>query len=474
VIKHLFILLAFLAISHGAALAQPSISGGPLPATQCVSTAVASGTPDAMVIPSLPCADTTTLLILTAIGANARPSPTLQVTGTMNKYPIVNIDLTPAGAGAIPAAGYRLLLTFDGSHWIILNTLTSTLFPFNQNGSAFLSTSNFTGSAIAANKMVLGSSALPNGTQDPILAVEKFSNSTATSGVNQAMYVSAIKSTNLPNSRLTSAFFETQDISGWNSAPPNVSFIEGLRSHALLVPPETLGSAYGGVFSAMESGGATHTYLVGAEAEVISKDADAPLIFNPFRFSASFVATSTGDKKPDAAFLVNPFLGNGPGTGGFQRGFYVPAGAGAAATPVIDSAFAAACACTFGLNLVNMPATTFASIMLPNTAPIRIKNGSFSADVGVLNLSSSNVLAIGNDSHVAAVTLGMSSAPTNILGGLRLATSAATNLPGCNAGLEGSLYGVTDALSAVFNTVVVGGGGNHVMAYCNGAAWTVH
>jgi hypothetical protein len=44
----------------------------------------------------------------------------------------------------------------------------------------------------------------------------------------------------------------------------------------------------------------------------------------------------------------------------------------------------------------------------------------------------------------------------------------------CNSGNEGLLASVSDANSATFNATLVGGGSNHVMAYCNGTAFTVH
>ena len=345
--------------------------------------------------------------------------------------------------------------------------------PLNQNGAAFAPTISFTGDATNANKLVLGSSTLPNATQNPILAIEKFSNSTATAGVNQTVYIGSIKSGNTSLSRLTGLFSETQDISGWSGGGSN-NFIEGIRSHASLVPPGTLGSAYGLVTVAEESGAATHTFMIGTESEVITRDADAPAIFSPLRYSASFVSSSSGSKKVDAAFIVNPFLGTGTGAGTYRRGFYVPTATGLASTVVTDSAFEASCNCAIGLQLSGMPTSSFASLDLPNTAPVRIKNGASSADVNVLSLSNVDILSIAGDANVAAVAIGQPGTSTAILGALKLAKVTAAGLPGCNVGLEGILYAVSDANSATFNAPVVGGGGNHVMAYCNGSGWTVH
>lgn len=46
-------------------------------------------------------------------------------------------------------------------------------------------------------------------------------------------------------------------------------------------------------------------------------------------------------------------------------------------------------------------------------------------------------------------------------------------LPTCNAASEGSIYGVTDALTPVALATVVAGGAVHIGVYCNGTAWIV-
>jgi hypothetical protein len=47
------------------------------------------------------------------------------------------------------------------------------------------------------------------------------------------------------------------------------------------------------------------------------------------------------------------------------------------------------------------------------------------------------------------------------------------SLPTCNAGTEGTLYGVTDALTPVALATAVGGGAIHTLVYCNGTNWIV-
>lgn len=46
-------------------------------------------------------------------------------------------------------------------------------------------------------------------------------------------------------------------------------------------------------------------------------------------------------------------------------------------------------------------------------------------------------------------------------------------LPSCAAATEGAIHPVNDSVSANWGAAVIGGGGNHVLAYCNGTEWVV-
>lgn len=107
------------------------------PNTQCIASASAQGTPDAITIAALPCALTTNLLILTASGANTSTSPTLQPLG-LSAQVIVRPNLTPLSAGDIGGVGYKALLTPTGSVWVLLN-------PANLPSSATIDSPTFTG-----------------------------------------------------------------------------------------------------------------------------------------------------------------------------------------------------------------------------------------------------------------------------------------------------------------------------------------
>jgi len=126
--------------------------------TQCIASAVAGGTPDAITIPALPCGTTTNLLILTSAAANATTTPTLQPLGGQAQV-IIHADGTPLAPGDI-AFPYRALLNATGSSWILLN-------PNNYNSSG-----NFTNINIAGTLTVQGLSGLLNGNgTSPVTAI---------------------------------------------------------------------------------------------------------------------------------------------------------------------------------------------------------------------------------------------------------------------------------------------------------------
>jgi len=59
-------------------------------------------------------------------------------------------------------------------------------------------------------------------------------------------------------------------------------------------------------------------------------------------------------------------------------------------------------------------------------------------------------------------------------GFVRVVPTTVAGFGTCNAGAEGTLRPVTDATSATFGALVVGGGTNHVIAYCDGTNLVVH
>lgn len=58
-------------------------------------------------------------------------------------------------------------------------------------------------------------------------------------------------------------------------------------------------------------------------------------------------------------------------------------------------------------------------------------------------------------------------------GGARMLPVAFAALPAASSAYEGTLQAVNNSNTAVWGAVIAGGGANHVLAFCNGSAWTV-
>lgn len=108
--------LGSLLVGAASALAQG------IPISQCVSTAIAGGTADALTIPQLPCTATATLLVLTTPLTNTTATPTIQQIGV--SAPQVILNGTTGGALSIGelVAGAQTLLTYNGRNWFALSS----------------------------------------------------------------------------------------------------------------------------------------------------------------------------------------------------------------------------------------------------------------------------------------------------------------------------------------------------------------
>ena len=103
--------LLLFALWAGQAVAQP--------ATQCVSSVMAGGSPDSIIVPNLPCIPTTALLILTTNGTNTTTAPTLQVGGGLPQV-IKRWTNDPVAPGDIPGPGAKIQLTNNGMNWFLM------------------------------------------------------------------------------------------------------------------------------------------------------------------------------------------------------------------------------------------------------------------------------------------------------------------------------------------------------------------
>jgi hypothetical protein len=93
-------------------------SSAQLPPSQCVTTALAGGTGDAITLPQLPCWPTTTALILRFTAPNLTSSPTISVGGGP-AISIANFDGTGIPVGLFQA-GQTRIMTYNGSAWLTM------------------------------------------------------------------------------------------------------------------------------------------------------------------------------------------------------------------------------------------------------------------------------------------------------------------------------------------------------------------
>jgi hypothetical protein len=56
---------------------------------------------------------------------------------------------------------------------------------------------------------------------------------------------------------------------------------------------------------------------------------------------------------------------------------------------------------------------------------------------------------------------------------IQIGTNVFSALPACTSGTEGTQAPVTDSTAATWGATITGGGTNHILAYCDGTAWTV-
>jgi len=247
-----------------------------------------------------------------------------------------------------------------------------------------VATANFTGAKTNTRiESIAGTAVSPHGTQDPVAIFQKVSNSTGTTGVNQTVYISIDKTTDLANHRATGLFVEAVD-SGGDAGGSPISYVEGIRSHGVLLAAD--GNALGGLFMAGTAAAIAYDFLVGIEGEVRNQSgAEVGATFNKNKFAASFLASSLGTETADAGFVTNPF-----NTAGslFREGFLV------AEDSVTEAAFRSRAATVFGLDLQQGSQST-AAILIDNNTPFMVRNNADAANLDVLKVSAADALTLG-------------------------------------------------------------------------------
>lgn len=221
-----------------------------------------------------------------------------------------------------------------------------------------------------------------------VLIVQKYSSADATSKSDAAGFFSAFKSGKSDNARVQAIFCEAVDTDGSDNRASG-AFVEGGRFHGLVKAAATNGSGYGLIASGMAEISVDWTYLIGVEGEVINKTGDAPISgsFDKTSYAAAFVATSSGTKKADAGFVVNPYI---EAVAIFRTGFLV------AEDSVDDAAFANRAAVVAGLDLTD-GSCSWAAIKLGNNEPIRVKDNAGSNDLNMFVVNASDQLVLGTD-----------------------------------------------------------------------------
>lgn len=319
-------------------------------------------------------------------------------------------------------------------HVPIFNNTTGTLLadPTGTTLSVLLSgSSNFTtsgsefsgGGSNAAVWSVQGSSGTPNSTQNPVWLAEKFADGTQTSGVNAATVALLFKSSNGSNTRATAAYANVIDTLGWSGVGSG-AFSEAMRGDCRLAATASQGACGGGIFTALEALGATHTNMIGVEGELQNTSTDATdANFAVTQITASFDATSRGTKNVHAGFLVNP---NTPAGAEFLWGVYCPSGNNNGENPGVPSMTEACIRSDAGVTWAldaSRAGLSMGQIALPHNSAIWLSDAGGTGRNSLVLASSDNKLHLGIDAGLAGIVLGSSSVVTSTAG--TLLTSAA-------------------------------------------------
>jgi hypothetical protein len=253
----------------------------------------------------------------------------------------------------------------------------------------FQATSNYTGGSLNADssklQLSLGTIDSPWTSRDAVAIFQKTTNIT-TPGLNPTVYVSARKETGNVNTRAVGLFTEAVDGYGDDGGSPN-SFVEGLRSHAIVAQEEGTkgGSGYGIVTLAGTNQGIKSRYLIGIESTVANNDIlrVIPDVMKKDSFIAAYVATiSPNSTMADVAFTTNPYQ-----SVKFKRGFNV------APNTTEISAFSSFDTTAVGLSL-HTGKQTYA-ITIPNNTPIVSRDGANNAFINMMYSDNSDFLVLG-------------------------------------------------------------------------------
>lgn len=278
------------------------------------------------------------------------------------------------------------------------------------NTAAYASSTNYGGTIASANIIdVLGSASVPNSTQDAVVVLQKWSNSTTNYnlGINPTIYVSNIMKSGAATARASAIYAETEMTV---NAASSANFGEGIRGHCVIDAAITGGECTGIVGFGGEGAGATHAYMFGFEGEVNNVSVDASYQWNggttgTNHVEAPFIATARGSKLSWAAFMVNPFTA---ASAAFQVGFSCPnASPDVANAPVTGACFRSDARSTWGIDLTGHGAgATFGAIGGPNNiAFLRGQNAAGTQFANLLTFDNTDTLLVGPGPFVSKVAI---------------------------------------------------------------------
>lgn len=88
-------------------------------------------------------------------------------------------------------------------------------------------------------------------------------------------------------------------------------------------------------------------------------------------------------------------------------------------------------------------------------------------------IAGSNIMTLSGTQTVTGAKTFSSTVTVTGGSGIQLSVGAFSTLPTCNSGAEGTTAGVNDSTTNTWGATITGSGSDHVMAYCDGSAWTV-
>lgn len=123
---------------------------------------------------------------------------------------------------------------------------------------------------------------------------------------------------------------------------------------------------------------------------------------------------------------------------------------------------------------IGNPGTTTGLVNMLNAAGDSVitmqGNGASVYSIKAQSVGNGNNFQFGPTGNLFSMTnAGMATFPQSV----GTVANTFASLPTCVAGLEGQMRAVTDSNTNVWGASVASGGANHVLAYCNGTAWTV-